>query len=91
MPGAEIVTGLLDHVEGILTNHADEKMKVEVVANSAVLNLLRSDRSAVAQRVSAMKDKYDNRADRMRQFAELTIQSVCKLSHVDIERIRNEI
>jgi intracellular sulfur oxidation DsrE/DsrF family protein len=51
---------LLDRVETILTAYAGEEIQVEVVANAAGLNLLRADRSAVAQRVSAMMDKYDN-------------------------------
>jgi intracellular sulfur oxidation DsrE/DsrF family protein len=51
---------LLDRVETILTAYDREAIQVEVVANAAGLNLLREDRSAVAQRVSAMMDKYDN-------------------------------
>ena len=55
-----VVEGMLDRVETILTTYADEEMQVEVVANAAGLNLLRADKSAVAQRVSAMMDKYGN-------------------------------
>jgi intracellular sulfur oxidation DsrE/DsrF family protein len=54
------VEALLDRVETILTTYTDQEIQVEVVANAAGLNLLRSDKSAVAQRVSQMMDKYDN-------------------------------
>lgn len=51
---------MLDRVEAILTTYAEEAIEVEVVANAAGLNLLRVDKSAVAQRVSTMMDDYDN-------------------------------
>ncbi|MGD8589941.1 MAG: hypothetical protein PVG22_14040, partial [Chromatiales bacterium] len=51
---------LLDRVESILKTYAEEEIRVEVVANAAGLNLLRADKSALAHRVSAMMDKYDN-------------------------------
>jgi intracellular sulfur oxidation DsrE/DsrF family protein len=51
---------LLDRVETILTTYADDEIQVEVVANAAGLNLLRVDKSAVANRVSQMMDQHDN-------------------------------
>ncbi|OOZ38213.1 zf-HC2 domain-containing protein [Solemya elarraichensis gill symbiont] len=51
---------LLDRVESILTSYANDEIQVEVVANAAGLNLLRVDKSAVANRVSQMMDKYDH-------------------------------
>lgn len=56
----EAANELLDRVENILTTYADDEIQVEVVANAAGLNLLRVDKSAVANRVSQMMDKYDN-------------------------------
>jgi intracellular sulfur oxidation DsrE/DsrF family protein len=55
-----VAEGLLNRVESILTAYAEQEIRVEVVANAAGLNLLRADKSAVAHRVSAMMDKYDN-------------------------------
>ncbi|KHF25619.1 zf-HC2 domain-containing protein [Solemya velum gill symbiont] len=56
----EAANDLLDRVETILTTYADDEIQVDVVANAAGLNLLRVDKSAVANRVSQMMDKYDN-------------------------------
>lgn len=52
--------GLLDRTEAILTAYADQDAQVEVVANAAGLNMLRTDTSAFAPRIRAMMDKYDN-------------------------------
>jgi intracellular sulfur oxidation DsrE/DsrF family protein len=52
--------GVLDRAEAVLTAYAEEDLRVEVVANAAGLNLLRSDTSEFAPRVRAMMEKYDN-------------------------------
>jgi intracellular sulfur oxidation DsrE/DsrF family protein len=52
--------GVLNRAEAVLTAYADQGVQVEVVANAGGLNLLRADTSALATRVRAMMDKYDN-------------------------------
>lgn len=55
-----VMEGVLDRAEAVLTAYADQGTQVEVVANAGGLNLLRADSSALASRVRAMMDKYDN-------------------------------
>jgi intracellular sulfur oxidation DsrE/DsrF family protein len=55
-----VMAGVLDRAEAILTAYAGQGFQVEVVANAAGLNLLRADKSAYAERVRAMMDKYPN-------------------------------
>ena len=51
---------LLDRAEAILAAYGDQGARVEVVANAAGLNMLRSDTSKVAGRVRALMAKYHN-------------------------------
>lgn len=51
---------LLDYAESFLQEHRDKGAQVEVVANSAGLDLLRVGRSPYEQRVRDLSEKYSN-------------------------------
>lgn len=51
---------LLDYAENFLQEHRDKGAQVEVVANSAGLDLLRVGRSPYEQRVRELSEKYTN-------------------------------
>ena len=56
----EKLSALLDKAEALMKKYRDQKIHLEVIANSGGLDLMRKDKSPYIQRVKQLMDEYEN-------------------------------